>query len=114
MILAQALRIGIDPLAWEIVSRIEIGPLAVSPHGIGIALGYLVGAQFMVRRARRLGGPPESDIWNAVFWALVGAIVGARAGYVIGHFSEVTDGGRDLLGIFKIYEGGISLFGGIA
>ncbi len=67
----------------------------------------------MVRRARRFGGPAEADIWNTLFYALVGAIVGARAGYVFGHFSEVTDGGKDLLGILRIYEGGISLIGGI-
>ncbi len=114
MILAEAFKLGLDPLAWEIVPRIEIGPLAISPHGIGIALGYLVGAQFMVRRARAAGGPPESDIWNAVFWALLGAIVGARVGYVVGHLSEVTDGGTDPLGVFKVWEGGISLLGGIS
>ena len=96
-------------MAWEIVPRI----FGVSPHGIGIAVGYLAGAQLMVRRARRLGGPDENDIWNVLFYALIGAIVGARVGYVLGHLSQVTDGGSDLLGIFKIWEGGISLIGGI-
>ena len=67
----------------------------------------------MVRRARKFGGPDENDIWNVLFWALIGAIVGARVGYVVGHFSQVTDGGNDLLGIFKVWEGGISLIGGI-
>jgi phosphatidylglycerol:prolipoprotein diacylglycerol transferase len=41
-------------------------------------------------------------------------MIGARVAYVIGHFSEVTDSGADLLGIFKVWEGGISLLGGIA
>jgi phosphatidylglycerol:prolipoprotein diacylglycerol transferase len=113
VIVADALKIGIDPLAWTILPRIELGPLAVSPHGIGIALGYLLGAQAMVRRARRLGGPDESLLWSALFWALFGAIAGARIGYVLGHLSEVTDGGRDPLGVLKVYEGGISLLGGI-
>lgn len=114
MVIAEVFKFGIDPLAWEIVSRIEIGPLSISPHGIGIAVGYLVGAQLMVRRARkREGSPKEEDIWNSLFWALLGALVGARVGYVIGHFSEVTDGGDDLLGVFKVWEGGISLLGGI-
>lgn len=106
-------KLGIDPLEWGITPTIDIGGLSVSPHGIGIAVGYLLGAQLMVRRARRLGGPDEADIWNALFYALIGAIVGARLGYVLGHFGEVTDGGNDLLGVFKIYEGGISLLGGI-
>ncbi|HYP21982.1 MAG TPA: prolipoprotein diacylglyceryl transferase family protein, partial [Actinomycetota bacterium] len=113
MNLALPFKLGIDPLEWGITPTIDIGALSVSPHGIGIAIGYLVGAQLMVRRARRFDGPPENDIWNALFYALIGAIVGARLGYVLGHFSEVTDGGDDLLGVFKIYEGGISLLGGI-
>lgn len=113
MILAEGIKWGIDPLAWEIIPRIEIGPLAVSPHGVGIALGYLAGAQLMVRRARKHGGPHENDIWNTLFFALLGAIVGARLGYVLGHFGEVTNDGKDLLGVFRIYEGGISLIGGI-
>lgn len=108
-----AFKFGIDPLAWDIVSRLELGPVSISPHGIGIALGYLVGAQLMVRRARKFGGPEESDIWNVLFWALLGALVGARVGYVLGHLPEVTDSGDDILGIFKVWEGGISLIGGI-
>ena len=102
-----------DPLAWHIFPRLELGPLSVSPHGLGIAIGYLAGAQLLVRRARKLGGPDENDIWNVLFYALIGAIVGARVGYVLGHLSQVTDGGNDILGIFKVWEGGISLIGGI-
>ena len=113
MNLSLPFELGIDPLEWGITPSIDVAGLSVSPHGLGIAIGYLAGAQLMVRRARRLGGPDESDIWNALFYALIGAIVGARLGYVLGHFSEVTDGGDDLLGVFKIWEGGISLLGGI-
>lgn len=100
-------------LEWSILPRIELGPLAISPHGIGIAVGFLAGAQLMVRRSKRFGGPDENDIWNCLFYALVGSIVGARVGYVLGHLSEVTNGGDDPLGVFKIWEGGISLIGGI-
>jgi phosphatidylglycerol:prolipoprotein diacylglycerol transferase len=111
--LGEAFKFGLDPLAWEIIPRIYLFGLEISPHGIGIAVGYLVGAQLMVRRARRYGGPDENDIWNTLFWALLGAIVGARLGYIFGHLSEVTDGGDDLLGILRVWEGGISLIGGI-
>ena len=107
------MKFGVAPLAWEIIPRFEIGPLAVSPHGLGIAIGFLLGAQLMARRAQRSGGPDETDIWNTVFWILIGAMVGARVAYVLGHFGEVTDSGEDLLGVFKVWEGGISLLGGI-
>jgi phosphatidylglycerol:prolipoprotein diacylglycerol transferase len=102
-----------DPFAWEIIPRLHLGPLDISPHGIGIAVGYLLGAQLMVRRARRFGGPDEALIWNALFWALLGAMVGARLGYVLGHLPEVTDDGDNLIGIFEVWKGGISLLGGI-
>lgn len=111
--LAEAFKAGFDPLGWKIIPTLDVGPLEISPHGIGIALGYLIGAQLMVRRSRRFGGPDENDIWNALFWALIGAMVGARVGYILGHFSEVTDGGDDILGLFRVWEGGISLLGGI-
>ena len=112
MILAEGVSF-FDPLSWSVYPTLELGPLSISPHGIGIAVGFLLGAQLMARRARRFNGPPEPDIWNALFYALIGAIVGARVGYVIGHISQVTDGGDDIVGIFKIWEGGISLIGGI-
>jgi phosphatidylglycerol:prolipoprotein diacylglycerol transferase len=113
VILGEAFKFGWDPLAWEIIPRIHLFGLSISPHGIGIAVGYLAGAQLMVRRARKYGGPDENDIWNTLFWALIGAIIGARLGYIFGHISEVTDGGDDLLGILRVWEGGISLIGGI-
>lgn len=113
LILADAFRFQVDPLSWKILPTFDIGPLSVSPHGLGIAIGFFIGAQLMVRRARRRGEPDEGDIWNTLFYCLLGAIAGARLAYVIGHFSEVTDGGDDLLGVFKVWEGGISLLGGI-
>jgi phosphatidylglycerol:prolipoprotein diacylglycerol transferase len=112
-VILATIKTGLDPLAWDIIPRLHLGPVEVSPHGIGIAVGYLAGAQLMVRRARKYGGPPEEDIWNTLFWALLGAIVGARVGYLVGHIPDVTDNGNDIMGLFRIWEGGISLLGGI-
>jgi phosphatidylglycerol:prolipoprotein diacylglycerol transferase len=110
----------LDPLAvvsWPVLDRIRLGPLAVSPHGIGIALGYLLGSGFLLRRLRLPGllsegkkrGMAEEHISALVFWALIGAIVGARGFYVLGHYSEF-EGIGDVLAVWR---GGISLIGGI-
>jgi phosphatidylglycerol---prolipoprotein diacylglyceryl transferase len=48
-------------------------------------------------------------VGTILVWALVGAILGARLFYVIGHFSEFSSFG-DMLAIWR---GGISLIGGI-
>jgi phosphatidylglycerol:prolipoprotein diacylglycerol transferase len=95
-------------LGWPILDRVRIGPLAISPHGVGIAIGYLLGAWWMIRVGRRRG-MSEEHLGSIVVWALVGAIIGARFFYVLGHVSEF-DGLVDMLAVWR---GGISLIGGI-
>jgi phosphatidylglycerol:prolipoprotein diacylglycerol transferase len=105
--------IGLAPplaeIGWNVLDRFRFGDaFALSPHGIGIAVGYLAGAIVLIAEARRRGIAEErASAW--VFWALVGAMVGARVFYVIGHYSEF-DGIGDMLAVWR---GGISLVGGI-
>jgi phosphatidylglycerol:prolipoprotein diacylglycerol transferase len=95
-------------VSWPVLDRIRLGPLAVSPHGVGIAVGFLLGSVWFMREGqkRRMA---EEDLSALVFWALVGALVGARAFYVLGHYSEF-EGLTDMLAVWR---GGISLIGGI-
>jgi phosphatidylglycerol:prolipoprotein diacylglycerol transferase len=96
-------------IGWPVLDRIRIGPLAVSPHGIGIALGYLAGSWWMIREGRKRG--LSDDHTGAILlWALIGAIFGARFFYVVGHFSEF----ESFTDMLAIWRGGISLVGGIA
>jgi phosphatidylglycerol---prolipoprotein diacylglyceryl transferase len=95
-------------IGWPILDRVRFGPLAISPHGVGIAVGYLLGAWWMIRIGRRRG-MSEEHLGTIVVWALVGAIIGARFFYVLGHVSEF-DGLVDMLAVWR---GGISLIGGI-
>lgn len=95
-------------LEYSPLVEIELGPFTISPHGVGIAVGYLLGAQLMMPHARRMG-MKEADIYNVLTWAAVGAIVGARVAYVINHLGEFDNP----LEWFEIWEGGISLLGGI-
>ncbi len=95
--------ISYDPLV-----RIHLGPLSISPHGIGIAIGFLIGARFMLPESRKRGIPDE-EVYPLFTRAAIGAIIGARVAYVINHFSEYDS----VLDILKVWEGGISLLGGI-
>ena len=92
-------------IGWPVVDR--IGP--ISPHGLGIALGYLGGSWWMLREGRKRG-LNEDHVGTILLWALVGAILGARFFYVIGHLDDF----RSFVDMLKIWEGGISLIGGIA
>jgi phosphatidylglycerol:prolipoprotein diacylglycerol transferase len=93
-----------DPLVW-----IHLGPLRVSPHGIGTALGFLAGARLLLPATRARGLP--DDLVHAVVWrSLAGALVGARLAYVVNHPGEYDS----LLEVLAVWEGGLSLLGGIA
>ena len=114
-------------VGWPVLDRIRIGDsIEISPHGLGIAIGFMIGASLLTRI-----GPPRlvpddgtlspellaerraevrTSYEKMIFWALVGTIIGARLFYVIAHFSEF-DGFGDML---AVWHGGISLLGGIA
>src|SRR5688572_13845546 len=83
----------------------RIGP--VSPHGIGTAVGFLAGAVLMARRAEP-HGIPRAETYNAVTWGAVGALIGARAFYVLGHLDQFSSFGD----VFAVWQGGLTMFGG--
>lgn len=90
---------------------VRIGGL-VSPHGIGIGVGFLVGGRVMLRRASERG-IDEEHVYGILFRALVGAIIGARLFWVVSHPSEAM-GDDGWVGLFMIWRGGLTLLGGIA
>lgn len=79
----------------------------VSPHGLGTALGFFAGAYLMARRAEPRG-IPRTEVYNAVTWGALGAIIGARGFYVLGHLDDFQTW-RDML---AVWEGGLTMFGG--
>src|SRR5438874_1617929 len=81
----------------------------VSPHGVGTAVGFFLGAWLMARRAEPRG-VPRQEVYNAVTWGAVGAILGARGFYVLGHraaFHSIGD-------VLAVWQGGLTMFGGFA
>jgi phosphatidylglycerol:prolipoprotein diacylglycerol transferase len=97
-------------IGWPVLDRFRFGgSFAISPHGLFIAIGFMVGASLLARLAPRRG-ITEDHIQSIIFWCLVGAIIGSRFFYVLAHFSEFDNLGQML----AIWRGGISLLGGIA
>ncbi|MDQ3643304.1 MAG: prolipoprotein diacylglyceryl transferase [Actinomycetota bacterium] len=94
-------------LAYDPLVRIEIGPLSISPHGIGIAAGFLIGARLMLPKAKE-HGIDEEQVYPLLTLAAVGAIIGARLAYVLNHVGEFDSP----LDVLKVWQGGISLLGG--
>lgn len=97
-------------LSYHPIVHIQLGPLSISPHGVGIAVGFLAGARLMLPASRRKG-IADDEVFALLQRAAIGAIIGARIAYVINHFAEYS---HHLLDILKIWQGGISLLGGFA
>lgn len=105
-------------IPFPILERIPVvGDLAISPHGIGVAAGFLVGAVVMIRRAEKRGigrryvpDIPE-EVQRLLVRAAIGALIGMRLFFVLTHLDRYAD---DPLSILAVWEGGLTFLGGVA
>ena len=91
---------------------IQIGPLAVRWYGFLIALGVLLGALWAMRLAERRGLDPDRLLDMAPYLVVAG-IIGARLVYVLTSPSAFFGPGGNFVDVVKIWQGGISIHGGV-
>ena len=78
-------------------------------YGVIIALAFLAGMSWSVRRAKRFGFR-EEDLYDVFLWILPAAILGARLYYVLFRWEYY----RENLGeILAVWEGGLAVYGGV-
>lgn len=87
----------------------QLGPLSISPHGLGTAIGFLAGTRLLLSTTRRLG-ISDQLVYAALTRGAIGAMLGARVAYVVNHLGSFDSP----LESVQIWNGGISLLGGIA
>jgi prolipoprotein diacylglyceryl transferase len=91
------------------VSLFHIGPLTVHIYGIFMGLAVATAYVVVTRRYEKLGG--DRKIAEAAgFWCIVIGFIGARLAFVLPRLGSYSD---DWLGVFRIWEGGIAMFGGL-
>jgi phosphatidylglycerol:prolipoprotein diacylglycerol transferase len=87
--------------------EIHLLGISIKTFGLTFALGFLACGLVVARRLRELGKPVDWA-YEIVFAALIGGVVGARAYYLIEHFSQAKN---DLLG--SVFSGtGLVWYGG--
>jgi phosphatidylglycerol:prolipoprotein diacylglycerol transferase len=94
-------------ISYDPIVHVKIGPLSISPHGVGIAVGFLLGARLMLATTRKRG-ISDDDVYALLTRAAIGSIIGARLAYVINHIGDYGNP----LDALRVWEGGISLLGG--
>ena len=96
-----------DPIA------LQLGPLAVRWYGLMYLIGF--GLLWWVGRARIAARPGSvwtpKDLDDALFYGILGTILGGRLGYVL--FYKLGDYTSEPWRIFFVWEGGMSFHGGM-
>jgi len=89
---------------------IKLGPLAIRWYGVMIATACLVGLWVAGREADRkgIGKKAIQEFW---FYAIIGAIIGARLYYVA--FFDPASIWHNPFSLLAIWEGGLAIHGGI-
>jgi len=75
-----------------------------------VAIAFLFGIFLAAQEAARKGIKPDL-IYDFSFYLLVGSMIGARLYYII--FFGIKDFLAEPLSIFKVWQGGLSIHGGI-
>jgi prolipoprotein diacylglyceryl transferase len=94
------------------ISFIELGPLRIHFYALFILTGIIVALVLTEARLRTRGA--ESGIGLDVsLWAIPFGILGGRFFHVITHPNDYFFQGADLLAVFRIWEGGLAIYGAL-
>jgi prolipoprotein diacylglyceryl transferase len=91
----------------------HLGPLPVRAYALCILAGIVVAVIVADRRWRGRGGP-EGAVYDISTWAVPFGIVGARVYHVVSSPDAYFGSGGHPLDAFKIWEGGLGIWGAVA
>ncbi len=86
----------------------HLGPFRIHSYGVMLAISFLLGTWWAMKAAGRRG-IPEDRVFSLVGWILVASILGSRLHFVLGHPGSFANP----LDFFRIWEGGLTLYGGL-
>jgi phosphatidylglycerol:prolipoprotein diacylglycerol transferase len=87
---------------------IQIGEFSIPSYGVMLAVSFLIAILLVKRAAKHLAISPVI-IENLAFYLMLGVIIGGRLLYVVFHWPQYE---YDLLGIIRVWEGGMMFYGG--
>ena len=93
----------------------HLGPLPIRAYALCIVLGIVVALWLGAKRFAARGGRSD-DVWDVAGWAVVLGIIGGRLYHVVSDPELYFEGkpGTSPLDAFKIWDGGLGIWGAIA
>ena len=87
---------------------ISIGSVNIEWYSVLIVVGSILAIIMIILEAKRYGYPKDF-VFNLCFWSIIVGIIGARLYYVLFNLDLYTN----FVDVFKIWEGGLAIHGGI-
>ena len=94
------------------VSYIELGPFRVHFYALFILAGIILALVLTESRLRTRGAEAGIAL-DISLWAIPFGILGGRFFHVLTHPNDYFFAGADLLAVFRIWEGGLAIYGAI-
>jgi prolipoprotein diacylglyceryl transferase len=94
------------------VSYIDLGPLRIHFYALFILTGIIL-ALLLTESRLKTRGVESGVALDVSLWAIPFGILGARFYHVITHPNDYFFEGADLLAVFRIWEGGLAIFGAL-
>jgi phosphatidylglycerol---prolipoprotein diacylglyceryl transferase len=88
---------------------LDLGFIQIYWYSIFIFIALFIGGSLAIKEAKKFN-IPEDFIVNMLFWGIPLAIIGARGYYVAFNWNYYS---VNIIDIFKIWEGGLAIHGGI-
>ena len=93
----------------DVPKTFSIFGFEIAFYGLLIGIGVLAGILMAAHMAKVTGQNPD-EYWDFAIYAVLFSIVGARIYYVVFAWDYYKD---DLLGIFRLRNGGLAIYGGV-
>lgn len=95
------------------ISYIDLGPLRIHFYALFILTGIVVASLLADSRLVKRGA--ERGLFlDIALWAVPAGIIGGRFYHVITHPKDYFYEGADFFAVFRIWEGGMAIYGAIA
>jgi prolipoprotein diacylglyceryl transferase len=94
------------------ISFIELGPIRVHFYALFILTGIIL-ALLLTESRLKSRGVEGGVALDVSLWAIPFGILGGRFYHVITHPNDYFFEGADLLAVFRIWEGGLAIFGAL-
>lgn len=94
------------------ISTFQLGPLVIHFYALFILAGIVVAVALTAARMKARGMEAGLAIDIAI-WAVPMGIIGGRIFHVVTHLNDYFGVGKDWTAIFRLWEGGLAIYGAI-